>query len=79
MITRQHYFDAIVKMNEPRADLESVLRELRVSRLKLGSILEQLENFEPGPAAIEQMHTCCDSIADEIDHLGDTIRQLMSK
>jgi hypothetical protein len=79
MMTRGDCFGAILQMVEQKNDLDSVLQQLRVFRLRLGSVLDQLETFEPGPEALGQL--CCqtDTIGMEMDSLSEIVRQLLGK
>jgi hypothetical protein len=64
-------------MIEQQFDLESILQQIRLSRLKLGSVLERLENFEPGAEAMNQLQDHADGVAIEIQLFIETLRQLM--
>jgi hypothetical protein len=79
MMTSGDCFGAILQMVEQKSDLESVLQQLRLYRLKLGSILDQLETFEPGPEALDQLRFHSDGIGTEVDSLNDIVRQLLGK
>jgi hypothetical protein len=57
----------------------SVLQSIRMSRIRLGCALEQLENFEPGPGAIEQLHDHAENVAAEIDALIRTTQQFVGR
>ncbi len=76
-MTVTEYLGEIVTMVEPSPELQLVLRHIRLSRLKLGSVLERLEAFEPGAAAVQRLRDHADAAAYEIDSLADAVREMM--
>ena len=79
MFNHDEYFGGTVQMAEQKSDLPSVLQQVRIARLKLGNVLDQLETFEPGREALEQLLDLSDCIAADVDSLNDIVRQLMGK
>jgi hypothetical protein len=79
MMTRGNCFNENLEMVELKKDFHSVLQQVRVLRLELGSVLDQLESFEPGPEALEKLLSQTENIAMEVDSLNDIVRQLMGK
>jgi hypothetical protein len=69
----------ITKMVENTPNNYILVQRFRLSRLKLGSVLERLEAFEPGPGALERLNDHSESIACEIDSLIETIREIMGR
>ena len=69
----------IIKMVNNAPNKLSVFQLIRVSRIKLGCALDQLENFEPAPNALEQLHGHAESIACEIDALIRTTQQFTGR
>ena len=69
----------IAKMLENTPYRHVIAQRIRLSRLKLGSVLERLEAFEPGPGALERLNDHSESIALEIDSLLETIREIMGR
>ena len=69
----------IIKMANNMSDKLSVLQSVRVSRMKLGCALEQLENFEPGANALEELYDHAENVAAEIDALIRTTQQFMGR
>jgi hypothetical protein len=67
-----------VPMLDQPVDLRSVVQKVRLSRLKLGSILERLESFERGPAALKELDNYAESLGLEIDVFVDALRKLTS-
>jgi hypothetical protein len=64
------------KMHDQFVDRHSVVRQIRILRLKLGSTLDSLEAFEPAPKAVEALAECTECIADEVDRLEQIVRQM---
>ena len=69
----------IIKMANNTSDKLLILQTIRVSRMKLGCALEQLENFEPGANALEQLYDHAENVAAEIDALIRTTQQFMGR
>jgi hypothetical protein len=69
----------IIKMANNAPSKLTVLQLIRLSRMKLGYALDQLENFEPAPNALEQLHDHAESIAGEIDALVRSIQQFTGR
>ncbi len=69
----------IAKMLENVPDKLLLIQRIRLSRLKLGSVLERFESFEPDPSALEQLNEHSDNIALEIDTLIESIRNMMGR
>jgi hypothetical protein len=76
-MTVSEYVGEIAKMVEPGPDLQLVMHHIRLSRLKLGSVLDRLETFEPGPEAAQRLRDHADAIAYEIDTMVEGVRELM--
>ena len=57
-------------------DKHLLMQRIRLSRLKLGSILERLDSFEPGPPELEQLREHSENAAFEIDTLIQAIRKM---
>ena len=64
------------KMQDQHVDRHSVVRQIRILRLKLGSTLDSLEAFEPAQEAVAALAECTECIADEIDRLEQLVRQM---
>jgi hypothetical protein len=58
-------------------NLKTVVQKIRLSRLKLGSLLERFESFEPGQPALEALNNHADSIDFEIDAFVEAACKLM--
>ena len=57
-------------------DKHLLMQRIRLSRLKLGSILERLDSFEPGPPELELLREHSENAAFEIDTLIQAIREM---
>ena len=69
----------ITKLLENTPNKHVLVQQIRLSRLKLGSVLERLEAFEPGPGAFERLNEHSESITMEIDSLIKTTREIMGR
>jgi hypothetical protein len=67
-------FDVMV---ERQPDVFTIVQQIRLCRLKLGSVLNRLENFEPGPEALESLRDCSDDVTHEVRVLVETLQRLM--
>jgi hypothetical protein len=78
-VLRDDSIHEITKMVNNAPNKLSVFQLIRVSRIKLGSALERLENFEPSPTALDQLHEHAENIACEIDALVRSIQQFTGR
>jgi hypothetical protein len=69
----------ITHMLENTPKKHVLVQRIRLSRLKLGSVLERLDAFEPGPAGLERLNEHSESMALEIDSLIETIREIVGR
>ena len=70
--------NAITRMVERPTDIQSVIQQIRLSRLKLGSASDRLEHFEPDSNALALLSDHTVNVTLEIDILVETIQQLTS-
>src|SRR5262245_34426371 len=66
-------------MEERQPDISTIVQQIRLCRLKLGSVLNRLENFEPEPVALELLRDCADDVSNEVRVLVETLQRLMSQ
>jgi hypothetical protein len=78
-MSREDSIHEIIKLVNSPPNKFSVLQSIRVARMKLGCALEQLEDFEPAPSALEQLHDHAEHIADQIDDLLRTTHQFLGR
>lgn len=78
-MSREDSIHEIIKMVNSPPNKFSVHQSIRVSRMKLGCALDQLENFEPAPSALEQLQDHAEHIAGQIDDLLRTIQQFLGQ
>jgi hypothetical protein len=74
-MTLDECLTVISRMMKRRPDVAALQQHLRLSRLRLGSAIEQLESLEARPDAFAQLCCHAESIAVEIEALGESIRQ----
>jgi hypothetical protein len=60
---------------EHKLDLTLILRQLRLCRSTLGSVLELLENSPIAPSALEQIGECATDTMAEVERLWDRFKQ----
>jgi hypothetical protein len=68
----------IVPMLDNPPNIQSIVQQVRLSRMKLGSVLERIEAIEPSPVALEELDIHAENVGLEIDALIDTLDKLMS-
>lgn len=77
IMTTQDYCGAIAYMVKDEATLHSVIEELRLARLKLGSILDRLESLQLSRDDLEGVRGQADCITFEVDGLVVLVRHLL--
>jgi hypothetical protein len=78
-LSNGQYIAAIVATIGCPANLQTVIHELRLARLKIGSILEELENLAPDRDAIAKVREASESVVDETNRLGAIVRRLAER
>jgi hypothetical protein len=79
MMARQDFIGAIAHMVEHDATLQSVVEQLRLCRLKLGSVLERLESLQLNKDDLEGIRGQSECITFEIDGLVVLLRHVMER
>jgi hypothetical protein len=77
MMAASDYFGAIAHMVREEATLQSVRDEVRLARLKLGSILDRLETLQPSRDDLDAVRGQAECITFEVDGLVVLLRGLM--
>ena len=78
-LTLDECFSAIPAMLERTTDLKYLLQQVRISRIRLGSILDRLENIESDEATLERLRDHAECVAYEIECLGMVLRNLSDR
>ena len=60
-------------MNEGLTDLDSIKRQIRIARLKLGSILDAFDRTEASPIQIDAISETTSEVANAIDRLVEAL------
>jgi hypothetical protein len=60
-------------INEGLTDLDSVKRQIRIARLKLGSVLDALDRAEASPFQIYSLLENVGQVTTAVDHLVDSL------
>lgn len=60
-------------MLDDRIDVKTVQRQIRIARLKLGAILEQLEQLEATRSAVEHLNDRATDVLAEVDRMSESI------
>ena len=68
--------ETFTQMIENPPSLDLILQQIRLSRMKLGSVLERLESFDPNSGGIPQFHDHAECVAIEVQLMIETLRQL---
>jgi hypothetical protein len=69
--------DILTNMIEKPHDVQTLIEHIRLTRIKLGSVLERLENFEPGQDALGELRDYAERVAIETQLLSETLRRMM--
>ncbi len=64
-------------MVERQANSDTIIQKIRLSRLKLSSVLNRLENHELGPTKLKLVGDRTDEVSNEIRLLVETIQRMM--
>lgn len=66
-----------ILLEEYKIDLPQVLRQLRMCRSTLGSVLELLEEHPPKPEMLEQISGAASDVTSDVERLWDLIKPLL--
>ena len=72
--TDTHFFTQMV---ERQTDLQTVTQKVRLCRLKLGAVLNRLENYKLEPDALKLVNDRTDEISNEIRLLIEMLQRLL--
>ena len=64
-------------MVDRTADVTTIVQQIRLCRLKLGSALNRLENYQPNEPEIERIREHVDDISNEIRLLITSLQRMM--
>jgi hypothetical protein len=64
-------------MVDNKTDVETIVQQIRLCRLKLGSALNRLENHQPSHEEMELIRDHTDDISNDIRLLITTLQQMM--
>jgi len=67
--------EIFAQMVDRKANVVSIVQQIRLCRLKLGSVLNRLENYQLGPDALKQVGDRMDEVSNEIRLLTETIQR----
>jgi hypothetical protein len=67
-----------INMNERLTDLDSVKRQIRIARLKLGSILDAFDRVESSPLAIDLLLESTGDVNASVDRLVEVLSSNVS-
>jgi hypothetical protein len=70
---------AIAHMLERETTLQTVLEQARLSRLKLGSILDRLESLPLDADDLDQLREQAETVAFEVDNLVVLTRTMLER
>ena len=68
-----------VNMNEGLTDLDSIKRQIRIARLKLGSILDAFDRTEASPLQIDGIAEATGEVAYAIDGLVEALSMIQHR
>ena len=64
-------------MVDRTTDVNAIVQQIRLCRLKLGSALNRLENYEPNDAEVERIREHLDDISNEIQLFITSLQRMM--
>jgi hypothetical protein len=81
MSTVLDYTDSLppVNMNEGLTDLDSIKRQIRIARLKLGSILDAFDRTEASPFQLDAIAETTGDVANAIDRLVEELSAIQAR
>jgi hypothetical protein len=65
------------QMVDHKTDLETIVQQIRLCRLKLGSALNRLESYQPTPEETELIREHTDDISNDIRLLITALQRMM--
>ncbi|HEX4416156.1 MAG TPA: hypothetical protein VH107_21165 [Lacipirellulaceae bacterium] len=77
IMTTNDYIGAIACMEKEEATLESIMEQLRLARMKLGSILNRLDDLQLNSEDLDGIRGQAECITCEIDGLVVLIRAML--
>ena len=63
-------------MVDRKTDIETLVQQIRLCRLKLGAALNRLDNFAPNAQEAEEIRDCSDDILCEINILITALQRM---
>lgn len=81
MSTVLDYTDSLppVNMNEGLTDLDSIKRQIRIARLKLGSVLDAFDRTETSPFQLDAISETTGEVANAIDRLVEVLSTIHAR
>jgi hypothetical protein len=79
IMTTKDYIGAIAYMEKEEATLQGVMEELRLARLKLGSILDRLDVLQLDRADLDGIQGQAQCVTCEVDGLVVLIREILER
>jgi hypothetical protein len=65
----------MIAMPDQHLDLPSIEQQIRIARLKLGTVLDRLESQQLEQVIRDQILDCAVHVNDEVDRLIEALRQ----
>jgi hypothetical protein len=75
----QHWGTMTTQMLNERIDLKTVQRQIRIARLKLGAILEQMDQVEATGPIVEHLNDRAADVMAEIDRMAESIQRFQCR
>ena len=77
MNTSDSAADVITSIISRKYDVQTLVEDIRLTRIRLGTALERLENFVPDNGALDELRYHAESVAIETRYLNESLRRMM--
>jgi hypothetical protein len=77
MKTSASTLDELTSIISQKYDVQTLLKDIRLTRIRLGTALERLENFVPDQDGLDELRYHAESVAIETQHLNESLRRIM--
>ena len=77
MTTSDNNLDVLTNIIAKQYDAQMLVEDIRLTRIRLGTVLERLENFVPDQDAMDELRYHAESVATETQDLIDSLRRMM--
>jgi hypothetical protein len=77
MKTSDSTLDLLTRIISQKYDVQTLVEDIRLTRIRLGTALERLEDFVPDQDGLDELRYHAESVAIETQHLNESLRRMM--